>query len=215
MGRFSKLWVIGRVGFSWGIFLRYTAGICVGAAYVFEMWESASLVTLLNVFSLWCVNYGAVETWLNFPVMDSYGFPSSSWDVTLDVTWCHMMSRFYSYFAWKKHVGNGTSFLRGQSWTPPSPRSAQHERMPSDPDAGPNPNGPKNAIVCQQPGVRLDHDAAYYWWHSRKRTGEFFCCSQAEQSGTEVAQCDVSLESQGGWESGRLRSRWGRHTGNP
>lgn len=39
----------------------YTAGICVGSAYVFEMWESASLVTLLNVFSLWCVNYGAVE----------------------------------------------------------------------------------------------------------------------------------------------------------
>ena len=39
----------------------YTVGISVGSAYVFELWISSALVTLLNVFSLWCVNYGAVE----------------------------------------------------------------------------------------------------------------------------------------------------------
>ena len=57
----SSVWVVGESGDAG----RYTAGICIGSAYVFEMWESASLVTLLNVFSLWCVNYGAVATWLN------------------------------------------------------------------------------------------------------------------------------------------------------
>ncbi|CAJ1452956.1 unnamed protein product, partial [Effrenium voratum] len=41
--------------------LVYTVGITIGSAYTFETWQSAALVTLLNVFSLWCVNYGAVE----------------------------------------------------------------------------------------------------------------------------------------------------------
>ena len=50
------LWILFKV-----MLIVYTVGISVGSAYVFELWISSSLVTLLNVFSLWCVNYGAVE----------------------------------------------------------------------------------------------------------------------------------------------------------
>eukprot|EP00930_Biecheleria_cincta_P065861 TRINITY_DN5177_c0_g2_i1.p1 TRINITY_DN5177_c0_g2~~TRINITY_DN5177_c0_g2_i1.p1 ORF type:complete len:301 (+),score=65.56 TRINITY_DN5177_c0_g2_i1:569-1471(+) len=41
--------------------LIWTAGITLGSAYTFSTAWWAALVTFLNVFSLWCVNYAAVE----------------------------------------------------------------------------------------------------------------------------------------------------------